>query len=478
MQRAAQAHELEEATVALFDWQYREGVGLPADAAEGVSLAARLGEQYERVLAETHDEAWHAYALEGWAESRQVPLDTELDNTRDRLLVAPDYGSEAGPLTWRNWRAFERATDEAAPLADAFQDMVARSEALAPLLERKLNALRGAYNRFGDGQTPVHLFARREGLTPEALRAFLWQVGRACRPGFERALDRLGQTVFGRPAGPAELRALYLNRMYEPGAPLFQIAGAVPSTVAAFKRIGFDLDGVPVDIEDRPRKYPGAFCFPVRCPGDVRVSVKVATPHHLVDMLYHELGHAAHFAGIRPELPFLDRYWITSGVHETFSTLFECLLDEPLFLRAQFGFDDATIAGLTNFQTFKGLLTGAWLNAAAITVMDAWLERLAWPRIEERFAEHVLAFTGVDMPAGYARLEPFTSADAIYPAGYVLAAARVEHWRAGLRRLGGPAWWESPAAQADIRARIEAGAGVRFPAGWTNPDAFLRRYAA
>jgi hypothetical protein len=270
---------------------------------------------------------------------------------------------------------------------------------------------------------------------------------------------------------------LYLNRMYAPNTALFAADDAVGQTLAAFQRLGFGLSAVPVDVAPRPRKYPGAFCFPVRPPGDVRVSVRMASAHHLVDMLYHELGHAVHFSGLRAEASFFDRYWITSGTHETFSTLFECLLSEPLFLEEQFHFDKAAIEALLEFARFKDLLAATWLGASALTVLDAWLENLAWREIEQRYAGHMLSFTGLAVPPGFARLEPFTANASIYPAGYVVANARVAHWRQHLRAVGGAAWWLSPAAQADVRARVAVGGVGMFPAAWTDPAAFLAPYA-
>jgi hypothetical protein len=228
-----------------------------------------------------------------------------------------------------------------------------------------------------------------------------------------------------------------------------------------------------VDVENRPRKYPGAFCFPIAVPADVRVSVRIASPHHLVDMLYHEFGHAAHFSGIRAALPFIERYWIHSGAHETFSTLFESLLQEPEFLRAQFGLGDEAVRRLLEFARFKRLLTGTWHSASALAVLEGWLENLAWPEVEARYAAHLRAFTGAPMPAGFARLEPFTSAMSIYPAGYVIAAARAAHWRDRLRQLGGEAWWRSPDAQAAIREKIGAGGTVRFSEAWWGVEKFI-----
>jgi hypothetical protein len=462
---------LEAALVALNEWLYADEAGLEPPEAQGDALAARLAGLYGSFL--DRSGLGRSFFLDSWAEARRVTVEAELVRAMDAALVVPELRCSAGPLTWRNWKAYEREAPDGPALNAGFEALVSRSTALVPVLEQSLARLRADYAPYG--LTPSHTFAEREGMTVESLRALLLYVGTHCRPIFQAALAGLSQQVFGREAGPAELRALYLNRMYEPNAWRFDAGRAVAGTLSAFERLGFDLSRVPVDVADRPRKYPGAFCFPVHTPGDVRVSVRMASAHHLVDMLYHELGHAVHFSGIRPEAHFLDRYWITSGVHETFSTLFESLLAEPHFLAEQFGFDAAAVDGLLAFGQFKDALTANWLGASALTVLDTWLEELAWADVEARFARHMQAFTGVEFPLGFARLEPFTARASIYPAGYLLAWARVDHWRQQLRALGGDAWWRSPAARADVRQRVAAGGVAMFPSQWVRPERFLAR---
>lgn len=464
------AIRLEAATVALNRLMYSDDVGLPVAPGAYDALTARLADLYGGLFA-SPDPWLRAFAVEAHAEARQVTADAAVVAAQDQWLVVPGLASGAAPLTWRNWKGFEREAGADGRLQAGFEALVARSARVAPALEARAAQLRADYA--AHGLTPVEVFALREETTPAALRDLLQRVGRAARQPFVAALDALSQTVFRRPAGPAELRALYLNRMYEPGARWFSAESAVPTVQAAFTRLGFDLSRVPVDVADRPRKYPGAMCFPVSVPHDVRVSVRTTGAHHLVDMLYHEFGHAAHFSGIRPDLPFIDRYWLASGQHETFSTLFEYLLAEPLFLAEEFGFAGRALDRLLRFSHFKTLLTCAWLGAAALTALDAWEAALPWPAIEERFAANMLAFTGVAMPAGFARLEPFTASLSIYPAGYVLALARVAHWLRALRALGGEAWWRSPAAREDIRGRAAIGGAVQFPAAWSQPDALL-----
>lgn len=457
--------QLEAETIALNHWLYTESVGLPVEAAGYAQPAEALARLYAELLEQASEAGPRYFALENWAETRLAPLEQRLSAERDRHLSIPTLHSSEGPLTWRNWKAFERETNNAGHLVEAFEGLVERSAQLLPALEERRAHWQADFARYD--LTPVHTWCWREGLTPEDLRAFLRQAGEAnCAP-FRESLTVLSQAVFGRVPGPAELRALYLNRMYEPTTDCFTAASQPPSgwvghTQAVFASIGFDLAHVPVDVENRPRKYPGAFCFPIATPGDVRVSVRMASAHHLVDMLYHEFGHAVHFSGIRPDLPFIDRYWIHSGTHETFSTLFESLLGEPEFWREQFGVADATLERLLNFHRFKMLLTKTWLAASALTTLEGWLDHLSWPELETHFAANMLAFTGVPLPPGFARLEPFTASCSIYPAGYVLAVERVERWVTYLRALGGERWWHSPEARADIWERVRAGGQGRF----------------
>ena len=136
------------------------------------------------------------------------------------------------------------------------------------------------------------------------------------------------------------------------------------------------------------------------------------------------------------------------------------------------------MARLTAFGRFKLLLTFSWLGASALTALEAWQEMLPWPEVEQRYAEHILEFSGVAMPPGFARLEPFIAAVSVYPAGYVIANLRVWHWLRELEALGGPRWWESPEAHANIAGRIQAGGQVRFPDQWWNADGLIEELSA
>jgi len=322
----------------------------------------------------------------------------------------------------------------------------------------------------------LHVFARHEGTTPEAMRALALEIGQACRKPFKSALQDLASQVFWGDVTAAELRALYLNRMYEPLAPLFARRDPLVDVRVAFSRLGFDIDRITVDLQDRPKKYAGAFCFSVQIPGDVRISVRPTSPHHLADMLFHEFGHAAHFAGIDPTLPFADRYWMHAGTHETVAALFESLLGLPGFLSETMRLDEPQVRRLVAFDRFKNLLTGTWLAAAGLTVCDAWMEHLTWAEIEQRYAKYCEQFTGVPIPPGFVRLDLYVSRVDPYPLGYVMAAVRVAHWLDELQADWGACWWADERAGQAIRERIRLGGALGFRGEWMNTATFVRRW--
>jgi hypothetical protein len=457
---ATLVHEFEMHQIALNRELWAEAIGLEVDAGSVHRNSQALASIAER-LADLCEGLWRSFAVETWAEARIRRRDERIVSELDDHARVPELASSAGVLTWRNWRVFERETAAADTLTQAYAEMISRSSNLSDLLQARLHQLRG--DHAVHGLSPHSVYCERERISAGQLRTVLEQGGYAARSQFAQRLRVVSQQVFGRDPGAAELHALTLNRMYEPLAGLFAGPRWTPSAVVAqVQRAGLSLANVPLDLTDRPRKTPGAFCFPIAIPQDVRVSVRVASAHHLVDMLYHELGHAAHFTTIDRRLPYIDRYWMHSGLHETFSTLIESLLADPIWLSEELGLAPAAVEALAEFGALKRVWTLTESAAAALAALDGWEERLDWPRIDSRYVYYARTFTGVDIPPGAARLHPFVSQVSLYPAGYVLAELRVAAWRRALTRQVGPAWWRSKEACESIAALMRRGAQAEF----------------
>ena len=76
------------------------------------------------------------------------------------------------------------------------------------------------------------------------------------------------------------------------------------------KRLGFDLENEPnvrLDLEDRPQKSPRACVIASDPPKVVHLITRAQGGLHDYQAFLHEAGHALHYAGVDPELPYTFR---------------------------------------------------------------------------------------------------------------------------------------------------------------------------
>jgi hypothetical protein len=107
--------------------------------------------------------------------------------------------------------------------------------------------------------------------------------------------------------------------------------------------LGIELRSQPnvkLDLEQRPRKSPRAFCAPVRVPDEIYLVVPRKGGRDDYSALFHEGGHVEHYAGVDPHLPFEFRHLGDNSVTEAFAFLFEHLIEDPAWLGQQLGADE------------------------------------------------------------------------------------------------------------------------------------------
>jgi len=112
---------------------------------------------------------------------------------------------------------------------------------------------------------------------------------------------------------------------------------------ATLRGMGIDPERYPnihVDLEDRPKKTPRAFCAPVKVPDDVRLVIRPTGGWRDYDAFFHEGGHAWHFGSARPDLSPEYRYLGDNSVTEAFAFLFNYLPSNPLWLKEMLGMKD------------------------------------------------------------------------------------------------------------------------------------------
>jgi hypothetical protein len=165
----------------------------------------------------------------------------------------------------------------------------------------------------------------------EQCRAFLDSTERM----WEDAGDRLFRNRVG--VGLAEAQRYDVSRLFR--APEWDSSfpgdRMLPALEATLADLGVDLYGqenVELDVEQREKKSPRAFCSPIEVPGRV---VLVIQPIGGVDdwrALFHEAGHTEHFAHTRADLPVEDRRLGDFAVTEGWAMLMEHLVQDAAWL--------------------------------------------------------------------------------------------------------------------------------------------------
>jgi hypothetical protein len=294
-----------------------QALGAAADGDRGVAELWRFAsENFLAELTREHSEKTAALEaeLEATVDSETIPY---------RMIRPTMANSDDRSKRQRLEEARNRLTDEHINpiLADAAQTVSAAVPKLGP--ETYLDL----YRRFG---------FRLDQLADQC-RAVLESTERL----FEETADRLFRARAG--VGLAEAERWDVARVFRaPGwDEAFPAGKMIPALEVTLADLGIDLrsqDNVELDIEQRPKKSPRAFCAPIEVPGRV---VLVIQPMGGADdwrALFHEAGHTEHYAHVSADLPVEAKRLGDVSVTEAWATLMEHLLLEPGWLSRRLDF--------------------------------------------------------------------------------------------------------------------------------------------
>lgn len=133
----------------------------------------------------------------------------------------------------------------------------------------------------------------------------------------------------GRELRTADLGFILRARQYDG---MFSSDDMVPALARTLRGMGIDLDNqknVHMDLEDRPRKSPRAFCVSIRAPQDVRIVLKPHGGQDDFSTLFHEAGHMQFSAHMDPSLSVVYRHSGDTSVHESYAFLLQHLVSNP-----------------------------------------------------------------------------------------------------------------------------------------------------
>jgi oligoendopeptidase F len=177
---------------------------------------------------------------------------------------------------------------------------------------------------------------QRFGFHLDELAAQCTEVLDATEGLWEETGDRLFRERLG--VSLAEARAWDVPRLFR--APewdkAFPSGAMLPALEASLRDLGIDLasqENVHLDIEQRPAKSPRAFCSPIEVPDKVMLVIQPIGGRDDWEALFHEAGHAEHYAHTSPDLPLEARRLGDMAVTEGWAMLMQHLVMEPRWLQ-------------------------------------------------------------------------------------------------------------------------------------------------
>lgn len=219
----------------------------------------------------------------------------------------------------------------------------------------------------------------------------------------------------------------------------------VPSFTDTMRALSLDLAGQPnilLDTEQRPTKRPRAYCAPVRVPGEVYLVVPRVGGREDYAAIFHEGGHAQHYAHADASLPAEYRYLGDNSVTESFAFLLEHITEHPSWIEETLGRDAGAVVSHVGAVRLYFLRRYAAKLAYELELHGEGADLSAMPA---RYAELLGRATGVEWT-------PQTWLDDVddgfYVAAYLRAWALEDRWASGLRERCGEHWFAEPEAGA------------------------------
>jgi hypothetical protein len=308
-------------------------------------------------------------------------------------------------------------------------------------------------------QEPVERNEEEKGISLRQLADVLAKASSAAETAYKTLRDRWFERLLGpeREEIPSSYHVAYLRRL-SPLAETYTKERAVDICLDTLTQLGFDLakdSKIRLDVEDRPQKSPRACVIASDAPNVVHLITRAQGGLHDYQAFLHEAGHALHFAGCDPDLPYTFRNLARDhALTEIFSYILEAISREPAWHAEHFGLSDEEASKNAEATTFLEALLFRRYAAKLGFELEFWGRFRENGGSAEGYSERLTSATGVfyrpdaylaDMDAGF------------YSADYLRAWIRSAQLREHLAGEIGPDWWRSSETGDRLRALFSEG---------------------
>jgi hypothetical protein len=360
-----------------------------------------------------------------------------LRSAQARLAVLPDYGErdELGNLS----------ADVSATFNDRRLEVIRAGEEL----EAEISGIADPVARADD----------EKGISLRELEGALAQASEAADGVYSRVRERWFERLLGseREDVPSSFHVAYMRRL-SPLERIYTKEQAVPVCLDTLARLGFDLEAEPnikLDLDDRPQKSPRACVIPSDPPKVVHLITRAQGGLHDYQAFLHEAGHALHYAGCDPALPYTFRNISRDhALTEIYSYIIEAISRQAGWHARHFGLSDEEAATNAEATVFMEALLFRRYVAKLQFELDFWSRFAQDGGTDEGYADRLTSATGAryradgflaDMDAGF------------YSADYLRAWIRAAQLRSYLDGELEGEWWESLETGERLRALFAEG---------------------
>ncbi|HKC21913.1 MAG TPA: hypothetical protein VKB64_05305 [Gaiellaceae bacterium] len=222
--------------------------------------------------------------------------------------------------------------------------------------------------------------------------------------------------------------------------------------------LGFDLAAdrnIRLDLDDRPQKSPRACVIASDPPKVVHLITRAQGGLHDYQAFMHEAGHALHYAGVDPNLPYtFRRISRDHALTEIYSYICEAITREPGWHARYFGLGDEEARTNAQAAIFLEALLFRRYTAKLQFELDFWSNFDEAGTTSDDYAQRLTAATGVRYPSD-GHLADMDGG--FYSADYLRAWIRHAQLRAHLIDEVGDDWWHSPRTGELLRALFAEG---------------------
>jgi hypothetical protein len=247
----------------------------------------------------------------------------------------------------------------------------------------------------------------------------------------------------GREEQPSSAHMGYVRRL-SPLDATYTKERATDVCLATLSALGFDLaadTNIRLDLDDRPQKSPRACVIASDPPHIVHLITRAQGGLHDYQAFLHEAGHALHYAGVDPNLPYTFRRLSRDhALTEIYSYICEAITREPGWHAEHFGLSDEEASTNAEATIFLEALLFRRYAAKLQFELDFWSNFDQAGLTSDDYSQRLTAATGIRYPSDghLADMDP-----GFYSADYLRAWIRHAQLRNYLFAEVGEDWWRS-----------------------------------